>query len=300
MTVGDELRVLCVDPEDDARESTVSELNERANFRAVGAADADVALATVETDPLDCLVSEYDLPSGTAFDLFERAREEHPNLSCLLFTEVGHADIDSSAFRETVAEYLPKDGPNAHDRLVDVVRNTVIERTQVGFPVPSDEDERLVTLDEYDVADLSTVESFDRLSKLIASNFEVNICFVGLLDAAEEKFVACHGADWESLTREDSVCTYAIVEDGVTVVENVQADPRFEHNETLKQLGVRSYAGADLTAPNGAVIGQLCLIHDQPRGYTDEELTELQLFAEEVSEQLELRRRVGTDWRADE
>ena len=295
MTVADDLIVLCVDPEAASREATLAEFDSRANVRAVGVADTEAALEHVEREAIDCLVAEYDLPDGDAFELFERARDRHPNLACILFTDADHSDIDSSAFQDTVAEFLPKSGLNAKDRLIDMVRNTVINRTQVGFPLPDNEDERLATLSTYDIEDLSTVESFYRLSELIASHFHVEVCFVGLVDEVEERFVACHGADWETLEREDTICTYSIIEDGVTVIENVQADPRFEHNERLKELNIRSYAGADLTAPDGTVIGELCLIHDEPREYTDEELAELQLYAEEVSEQLELRRRVGSD-----
>jgi DNA-binding NarL/FixJ family response regulator len=295
VTVGDELTVLCVDPETPAREATVAEFDSRANFDAVGAADADAALEHLADGATDCLVAEYTLPEGDAFDLFERARDRHPNLACILYTDADHGDIDSSAFQGTVAEFLPKGGPNAEDRLVDMVRNAVINRTQVGFPLPDNEDQRLSTLSKYDVEDLSAAESFHRLSELIASHFGVDVCFLGLVDEAQERFIACHGADWDTLEREDTICTYSIIEDGVTVIENVQADPRFEHNETLKELNIRSYAGADLTAPDGTIIGELCLIHDEPRSYTDEELSDLQLFAEEVSEQLELRRRFGAD-----
>ncbi len=292
MTTGTDLTVLCVDPDAEAREGLVAEFETRANFAPTAADSVGSALDTAESTAVDCIVAEYDLGDGTAFDLFEAARDHHPNVSCILFTDVGHADIDSGAFRDTVAEYLPKGGPNATDRLVDIVRNAVLNRTQVGFPLPPDEDERLEALADYDIDDLTAVESFDRFSNLIVSHFGISVAFVGLLDEEEERFVACHGADWETLTREDSICTYAVLDEDVTVVENVQADPRFEHNETLKQLDIRAYAGANLTTADGTVIGELCLIDDEPRRFTDEELTDLQLFAEEVSDQLELRRRL--------
>ncbi len=300
MTVGDDITVLCLDPEPTAREATVAKFESRANLDVLAAADIASALDAVADGAVDCLVAEYDLPDGDVFDLFEHARDHQPNLACLLYTDADHSNIDSTAFQDTVAEFLPKGGPDAGNRLVDMARNAVINRTQVAFPVPSNEDQRLTTLAAYDIPDLSATESFHRLSELIASHFDVDICFVGLLDEAEERFIACHGADWKALDREDSICTYSIIEDGVTVIKNVQADPRFEHNETLKELNIRSYAGADLTAPDGTIVGELCLIHDEPRGYTDEELSELQLFAEEVSEQLELRRRFGSELDGDE
>jgi FixJ family two-component response regulator len=290
VTRGDDLTVLCVDPD----ETTAEHFDDRANFHAVAVSDIASALDYAATETVDCVVAEYDLPDGTCFDLFASVRDHHPNAPCIVFTTTGHADLDTDAFGETVAEYLPKDGHNAADRLIDMVRNAVLDRTQVGFPLAQTEDDRLDALAAYDVADLRTVDAFDRLSQLVANHFDISVAFVGLIDEAEERFVACHGADWETLTREDSICTYAILEEDVTVVEDVQADPRFEHNETLRKLSIRSYAGANITAPDGEVIGELCLIDDEPRSYTDAELADLQLFADEVSEQLSLRHRLDT------
>jgi hypothetical protein len=41
-----------------------------------------------------------------------------------------------------------------------------------------------------------------------------------------------------------------------------------------------------------------CLLDDEPRTYTDEERSTLRLYAAEVSEQLELRRRLTVAGRA--
>jgi CheY-like chemotaxis protein len=295
VTDGEPRTVLCVDPERPDREKVVGTFEEQSGFRPVAASTVEAGTDVAGTDGVDCVVAEYGLPDGTGFELFDRVRQHHPNAVCVLFTDAGHSDIDSAAFRETIAEYLPKDGRDSLDRLVEVTRNAVVNRTQVGFPLPAAEDERLDAVGEYDVEDLRAVDTFDRLSELIATHFDIEVAFVGLLDEEQERFLACHGADWTTLAREDSVCTHAILEDGVTVIENVQEDPRFEHNETLRQLGVRSYAGADIDGPDGHTVGELCCIDHEPRSYTDRELTDLQLFAEEVAEQLELRRRLRTE-----
>jgi len=292
VTDSDEFVVLCVDPAPKSRADTVGTFEDRAGFQVHAAGTVEGGLGLAATHDVDCVVAEYRLPDGTGFDCFEGVREQNPNAVCVLFTEAGHGDIDSSAFRDVVAEYLRKGGPDAHDRLVDLVHNAVVNRTQAGFPLPSDEDDRLEAVAEYDIGDLETIETFDRLSALIASHFGVNVAFVGLVDEEEERFLACHGADWDRLAREDTVCTYAILDEDVTVVEDVQADPRFEHNETFRELSVCSYAGANITGDGGEVIGELCLIDGQPRSYTDTEIEDLKLFAEEVSEQLCLRRRL--------
>ncbi len=297
MSDASDLAVVCVDPDPDERAETAAAIDAEPDMVAEPLGSADAALDRVRDGEVDCLVAEHDLPNGTGIDLFERARERAPGLGCVLFTEEDVTDLDRAAFGDVVAEYLPKRSPNGHDRLQDLVRNVVVNRFHVGYPVPADEDARLAAVRSYDVPELSTVETFDPLTRLIANHFDIAVAFVGLIDERDEEFLACHGADWGTLSREDSVCTYAILEDDLTVIEHVQDDPRFEANETLKELEVRSYAGANLTSPEGHTVGQLCLIHDEPRAYTDAELADLQLFADEVMEQLEMRRRLrdGSD-----
>jgi GAF domain-containing protein len=288
-----DLRVVCVDPDPEGRADTAAAIDADADMVADPVETMAAALDRLATGEVDCLVAEHDLADGIALDLFERARERDPGLACVLFTDAAVADLGRDSFTDVVAEYLPKDAPDAHDRLRHLVRTVVTNRFHVGYPVPADEDDRLAAVRAYDVPDISAVESFDRLTRLIANHYDIAMAFVGLIDERDEEFLACHGADWGTLAREDSVCTYAILEDDVTVVEHVQDDPRFEANETLRELGVRSYAGANLTTPDGHTVGQVCLIHDEPRAYTETELADLQLFADEVMEQLELRRRLA-------
>lgn len=288
----EDLVVVCVDPDPSARESTVVAIDDESDMRAVPVETADGALEAVESADADCLVTEFDLGDDSGIDLAARARDRRPGLGCILFTDAP-ADVAAGRQSDVMVEYLPKDGPEAHERLCNLVRTLVVNRFHVGYPVPADEDERLAAVREYDLASLSAVDTFDRLTRLITSHFDIAVAFVGLLDSDHERFIACHGADWDTLVREDSVCTYAILEEDLTVIPDVDSDPRFEANETLRELGVRSYAGANITSRDNHTIGQLCLIHDEPRTYTEGELADLALFADEVSEQLELRRRLA-------
>lgn len=288
VTDRDAITVLSVDPEG----TTGAVFDERAGFDSVTAATFEGALDVIGSREIDCVVAEYELTGGTAFELFERSRAIQPNVGCVLYTTATLAEIDLPEIQGTVAEYLRKGDANGEGRVAETVRRIVADRTQAGFPLPDDENERLETVAAYDIDGLAGTETFDRLSRLLTSHFDNTVSFIGLLDEFEERFLACHGADWDSLNREDSICTHAILEEDVTVIEDIETDPRFENNETLERLGIRSYAGANITAENGKIIGELCLIDDEPRTYTDEERADLQLFAEEVSEQLELRRRI--------
>jgi len=73
------------------------------------------------------------------------------------------------------------------------------------------------------------------------------------------------------------------------VIEDIADDNRFNKNEQLENLGIVSYAGANMTAPNGQVIGQVCLIDFEKRSYDAAERAELQDFAETAMEILDLR-----------
>ena len=81
--------------------------------------------------------------------------------------------------------------------------------------------------------------------------------------------LSCYGAAFEPLDREETICTYAILEEDVTVVEDATADPRFSDNGTLAGADVRFYAGAPLRTPNGQAIGTFCIHDDEPRTFSD-------------------------------
>lgn len=312
-----DLTVVCVDPDQGEREATadaladagytvarcatVAEAVDRLGEGGDGDADGDATTADHPGDgrdggtatTADCVVTEYDLPDGTGLDLAARIRERAPDTPCILFTNRQPDRIATDGHEGVVVEYLPKDVPEARSSVVRLIGNVVAERTQVGYPLPPDEDERLATLAQYDQPGLDMADAFDRLTELAASHFGVDVALVGLVDAHEERFLSCSGASWETIAREDSMCTHTILEDRQFVVEDVGTDPRFAENEHLAEHDIEAYAGIPLRSPDGAAIGAFCLTHDEPRTFTDPELADLHRFAEETMEQLELRRRLG-------
>jgi len=138
------------------------------------------------------------------------------------------------------------------------------------------------------------------VTTLAAALFDLSMAAVGLIDEHEERFLACYGTDLDTLPREDTVCTYAMLEDEVTVVEDTRDDPRFADNPNLAAFDIRFYASANVRTPDGKVIGSFCAFDDAPRTFDAAAREHLRLFADEAMEQLELRRRLheadsGTD-----
>jgi hypothetical protein len=282
--------VVCADPDETERTATVDALTAAA-LDAVGATSVADVEALVD-ESVDCVVTTFGFPDGNAFDVVDAVRLAHNDCVCILFTDESPADLPRGR-PDQVVEYVPRSVPDARERLVDVVSLAAAEATQAAFPVPEGEDDRLAAVREYDVDALAAEETFSRLTALIASHFDIDVAFVGLVDEHDEQFVACEGANWRTLAREDSICTHTILSDEVMVVEDTREDPRFSANDRLVELGIRSYAGARITDEAGHSLGAVCCIDDEPRSYTRAEREDLRRFADEVEEQLSLRRRVG-------
>ncbi|WP_338737758.1 GAF domain-containing protein [Haloplanus salilacus] len=284
------MHVFCIDPDDESRRATRDALHDAGFDVSVFGTAAD-ALDALDTTPVDCVVTEYDLPDGTGIELLDAVRDQTPDAACMLFTDASLETVDTEAFGDTVAEYLPK-GPSARDRLPDLIRHSVGFRSQTAYPLPDDEDGRLAALDRY-VEDANGVSAtVDRLSRLAIALFDVRSAAIGFVDAHHEDFLACYGTGPDSLNREDTVCTYSILDDGVTVVEDVHDDPRFADNERLVEADIRFYAGAPLVTPDGHAIGVFCLHDAEPRSFSGRERELLAMLADETMEIIELRRQV--------
>jgi GAF domain-containing protein len=285
--------VLCVDGDRTERDRTVAALS-TASTVTTTRGSLEAAEDALRSATFDCLVTEYALPDGTGLELVAAARRIHPDIGCVLFTDTPFAEIDTSSLENVVVDHLSKTSEADYDFLPDLVESVAAERTHTAYPLPPDEDDRLAALESYDVGELRAAETFDRLTELASRQFDARFAFVGLVDSHEERFVSCYGADWKTIPREKTVCTYAILEDDVMVVEDTVEDPRFNGNDILRDLEIRSYAGAQLRGPSAEPLGMFCVLDDEPRQYDADERDALRLFAAEASEQLELRRRLST------
>jgi GAF domain-containing protein len=280
--------VLCVDT-DETLDEMESAIDAEDSLTSRSRTSVEDATEVLESESVDCVVTDYELADGNGLDVVGTIRREQPQTPCVLFTSLEPGAVDTSAFEEVIVEYLNRDLPDAADRLGFVVDDVITHSAQVGFLKPDDEGSRLDALAEYDVDELPIEDSFARLTDLIASHFDAAVAFIGLVEQDRENFLACTGADWDSLTREKTICTHSMLQEDVMILEDINQDKRFSSNDTLQNLGIVSYAGANMTTPDGQVIGQVCLIDHEPRSYSQSQQQELQQFADTAMEILELR-----------
>jgi PAS domain S-box-containing protein len=85
----------------------------------------DAALETLADQPVDCVISDYQMPDMDGIELLRTVRDEHPNLPFILFTGRGSEEVASTAIEAGVTSYLRKSGGECYEQLRHRVRNAV-------------------------------------------------------------------------------------------------------------------------------------------------------------------------------
>lgn len=154
-------------------------------------------------------------------------------------------------------------------------------------PVPVDELLRLETLRNLKILDTDPEERFDRVTRLARRIFGTPIALVSLVDSDRQWFKSLQGLEVSETPRDVSFCGHAILDDKPMVVNDAQADKRFDDNPLVTQdPHIRFYAGCPLSAPDGSKLGTLCIIDREPRELSDEDLTLLQELGQMIEEEL--------------
>jgi sigma-B regulation protein RsbU (phosphoserine phosphatase) len=156
--------------------------------------------------------------------------------------------------------------------------------------LPLDEAHRMAAVSRYDVLDTPPDGAFDRITTLAARLLRVPISIVSIVDTDRIWFKSRHGVDTEQIDREPGLCASAILQDMPWLVLDAATDPRTMANPLVTgAMGLRFYAGIPLTTHDGHNLGTLCVIDQQPRELTEDELATLEDLAALVMHELELR-----------
>ncbi|MGB3335839.1 MAG: histidine kinase dimerization/phosphoacceptor domain -containing protein [Devosia sp.] len=150
---------------------------------------------------------------------------------------------------------------------------------------------RLAAVRRYDILDTPPDGSFDRITALAASLFDVPISIISLVDTDRVWFKSHYGLDGvEQIGKEPGLCASAIIQDDAWVLENAATDVRSLTNPLVAgEFGLRFYAGVPLTTTDGFNLGTLCVIDRQPKPVTEDQIRHLRHLASVVMDQMELR-----------
>ncbi len=152
------------------------------------------------------------------------------------------------------------------------------------------EETRLKTLYKYNILDTPPDGSMDKMTKLAAKIFNVPIAIITLVDTDRIWFKSKYGLDVPQIGRDPGLCASAILSDEVYIVEDARNDPRVLTNPLVtSEFGLQFYAAAPLKTSDGFNLGTFCVIDKKKRYFNTEQKESLQLFAEVVMEELEVR-----------
>ena len=158
-------------------------------------------------------------------------------------------------------------------------------------PLPSNELRRQQVLERYLILDTEAEEDFDDLTALAAAVAGTPIAAVSLIDGNRQWFKARLGLTATETARDVAFCAHTILGAEPLVIADAHLDPRFRDNPLVTgDLSIRFYAGIPLRTPDGEALGSLCVIDQQPRVITVQQLVSLKILARQVMLLLELRR----------
>lgn len=152
---------------------------------------------------------------------------------------------------------------------------------------PANEKERLQALYLTDLLDKKDMERLDRLTRLASTVFGVPTALITLLDRDRQWMISTNGFPLRETRRDVSFCAHAILQQGVFVVTDATADPRFFDNPLVTgEPKIRFYAGCPVRLPGGTIAGTICIIDTLPRDFTPTNVNTLLDLAAVVEDEL--------------
>lgn len=151
--------------------------------------------------------------------------------------------------------------------------------------LPDFEIQRLRSLHALKILDTGYERQFDGIVELASQVADVPIALVSLVDSNRQWFKSSVGLEVRETPRCQAFCAHAILNPfEELVVEDATEDDRFIDNPlVLREPRIRFYAGFPICSPDdGMPLGTLCVIDDEPKKLTEQQLLVLRGLAKQT------------------
>ena len=165
-----------------------------------------------------------------------------------------------------------------------------------NYPQAQDEKARIAKLHEYQVLNNNIEPTFERLSDLVKTFFDIPIVAITFMDEDTQFLKSAHGLGEVCTTnRGVAICNYTVLSNDVFVVPDLSVDERFIDNSLVTtDPNLRFYAGAPIILQEGGKsyrLGSLCLMDTKPHyDFTKEHSKRLSQFASMAADALQLQK----------
>jgi GAF domain-containing protein len=135
----------------------------------------------------------------------------------------------------------------------------------------------------------------DRFARRAAERFDLPVGLITIVLDDAQVMAGAHGlAGWLAEVRgvplEWSFCQTPVRTGQRHVITNAAVDARHRDNPLVTVEGVRSYAGSPLVTSRGQVLGSCCVLGNEVRTFTTQELDDLDAMAAEAVALIEATR----------
>lgn len=135
---------------------------------------------------------------------------------------------------------------------------------------------------------------FDKLTELAAGLIGAPVSLMSMVEQDRQFFTSQFGLpDRIAAARQTplthSVCATVVAENTPLAVEDMSADERFVAHPSRSEMSVEAYCGVPIRDQEGHVLGSFCVIDDQRRAWTADDIALLQTFAEIIGDYIKTR-----------
>ncbi|WP_182977004.1 GAF domain-containing protein [Arthrobacter cheniae] len=142
---------------------------------------------------------------------------------------------------------------------------------------------RLQALHESGLLETGAEERFDRLTRQARDHFGISSASIALITEDAQIIKSVTGPLGEDMPRDLSLCGTTIKYDRTLVINDASVHPDWrDHPLVTGGPQVRFYAGHPVCTSGGWRIGTLCLMDDQPRAFSDDDMQVLRRLAAQV------------------
>lgn len=160
-------------------------------------------------------------------------------------------------------------------------------------PMPENENERLDSLDAYDIMDTAPEMKFDEITELAAEILQCPVSFIQFMNEDRQWFKSKYGLpdDLVDMPRDVAICATTICQSDLLLVPDCSKDERFSDKPYVAaEPNFRFYAGMPLITPTGHAVGTICTMDFESKEISLSQQDALRRLSHQVVTQLELRR----------